>query len=118
MTTYYVSTTGSDSANGNSDSPWRTISHAMDSPLQPGDEVVVRPGMYFEKYGVAMKAGSADGYITLRSGDFLERPRFGRMRSPRSIRQTTPSSTASTSIAASMMVGTASSETAFTTSRC
>ena len=48
MTTYYVSTKGSDSGNGTSGSPWKTISKAMKANLKPGDEVVVRSGTYKE----------------------------------------------------------------------
>ena len=48
MTTYYVSTTGSNSANGSSGTPWKTISYAMQQNLKPGDTVIVRPGTYNE----------------------------------------------------------------------
>ena len=61
MTTYYVSTNGSDSGKGTSGSPWKTISKAMKANLKSGDEVVVRSGTY--KEGVHI---SKDG-ITLRS---------------------------------------------------
>ena len=66
MTTYYVSTNGSDSGNGTSGSPWKTISKAMKANLKPGDEVVVRSGTYKESVDVN-KDGSAAGHITLRS---------------------------------------------------
>ena len=66
MTTYYVSTKGSDSGNGTSGSPWKTISKAMKANLKPGDEVVVRSGTYKESIDVN-KDGSAAGHITLRS---------------------------------------------------
>ena len=52
MTTYYVATNGSDSGNGTSGSPWRTISKAMKANLKPGDEVVVRSGTYKEAVDV------------------------------------------------------------------
>lgn len=61
MTTYYVSTNGSDNDNGSASSPWRTISRAMKSDLESGDEVVVRSGTYKEAVTI-----SKDG-ITLRS---------------------------------------------------
>jgi len=61
MTTYYVSTNGSDSGKGTSGSPWKTINKAMKANLKSGDEVVVRSGTY--KEGVHI---SKDG-ITLRS---------------------------------------------------
>ncbi|MBY5720320.1 DUF1565 domain-containing protein, partial [Rhizobium leguminosarum] len=63
---YYVSTTGNDGSIGNTGSPWRTISKAMAANLKPGDEVVVRAGVYNESVSMT-KDGSAAGYITLRS---------------------------------------------------
>ena len=48
MTTYYVSTNGSDSGKGTSGSPWKTINKAMKANLKSGDEVVVRSGTYKE----------------------------------------------------------------------
>ena len=66
MTTYYVATNGSDSGNGTSGSPWRTISKAMKANLKPGDDVVVRSGTYKEAV-VINKDGAAGNYITLRS---------------------------------------------------
>ena len=66
MTTYYVATNGSDSGNGGSGSPWRTISKAMKAKLKPGDEVVVRSGTYKE-WVVVNKDGAAGRYITVRS---------------------------------------------------
>ncbi|SFC74014.1 DUF4082 domain-containing protein [Tropicimonas isoalkanivorans] len=79
MTTYYVAKDGSDSADGSSSSPWKTINHAMASNLRPGDEVVVRPGTYTEEVWVT-KNGAEDNYITLRSevpGEALIRPPNG-----------------------------------------
>ncbi len=76
MTTYYVATNGSNSSNGSSSSPWKTISYAMQSNLKPGDEVVVRPGTYNEAIAIN-KGGSAAGEITLKSevpGEALIRP--------------------------------------------
>ncbi len=66
MTIYYVATNGSDSGNGSATTPWRTISKAMSANLNPGDEIVVRPGTYNEAVNIT-KDGSAAGYITLRS---------------------------------------------------
>jgi hypothetical protein len=43
--TLYVGTTGSDSNDGSSDSPWRTLQHAADQ-VGAGDTVIVRPGTY------------------------------------------------------------------------
>ena len=79
MTTYYVATNGSNSGNGSANSPWRTINHAVNTSLQPGDEVVVRPGIYTEQIYVT-KGGSAEGYVTIRSempGETLIRPPAG-----------------------------------------
>ncbi len=66
MTTYYVSTNGSDSGSGTSGSPWKTITKAMKANLKPGDEVVVRAGTYKEAV-VINKDGAAGNYITVRS---------------------------------------------------
>ncbi|MGR9056163.1 choice-of-anchor Q domain-containing protein [Rhizobium leguminosarum] len=79
MTTYYVATTGSDSGNGSTTSPFRTISEAMSANLRPGDEVVVKAGTYNESINID-KDGSAAGDITLRSevpGAALIRPPAG-----------------------------------------
>ena len=48
MTIYYVATNGSNSANGSSASPWKTISYAMQRDLKAGDTVIVRAGTYNE----------------------------------------------------------------------
>lgn len=66
MTTYYVSTGGSNSGNGSSSSPWKTIAKAMQANLKPGDEVVVRAGTYNESVRIG-KSGTANDYITVRS---------------------------------------------------
>ncbi|WP_108663647.1 DUF4082 domain-containing protein [Acuticoccus kandeliae] len=66
MATYYVATDGNDSGNGSASSPWRTISRAMSSSLNPGDEVVVRPGIYREAVNIT-RDGSASAPITLRA---------------------------------------------------
>lgn len=79
MTIYYVATTGSNSNAGSATSPWRSINHAMQSGLKPGDEVVVRPGTYNESISID-RDGSAAGDITLRSekpGEALIRPPAG-----------------------------------------
>jgi hypothetical protein len=44
-TTYYVSTTGSDSNSGSQSSPWATIAHAV-STVSCGDTVLVQNGTY------------------------------------------------------------------------
>ncbi len=45
LSTYYVSTGGSDSAAGTSSAPWKTLQHAV-SMVQAGDTVDVRAGNY------------------------------------------------------------------------
>ena len=79
MTVYFVSTTGNNSSNGSSGSPWKTISHALSSGLKPGDEIVVRDGTYNEALSIT-KSGSAAGDITIRAeheGGALIRPPAG-----------------------------------------
>jgi Ca2+-binding RTX toxin-like protein len=66
MTTYYVSTKGSDSGNGSANSPFKTISKAMKANLKPGDEVVVKSGTYKEAV-IVNKDGKSGDYITIRS---------------------------------------------------
>lgn len=66
MAKYYVSTSGSDSADGSEGSPFASISHAVNAGLQPGDEVIVKPGTYNESVYVGAN-GSAAGDITIRS---------------------------------------------------
>src|SRR4051812_43422014 len=44
-TTYYVATTGNDSANGSSTAPWQTLQHAVET-IAPGDVILVRSGTY------------------------------------------------------------------------
>ena len=43
LSTYYVATTGSNSANGSAQSPWATIQKAANT-VAPGDTVYVAPG--------------------------------------------------------------------------
>jgi hypothetical protein len=43
--TYYVSPTGNDLADGSSATPWKTLQHAADN-VGPGDAVMVRAGTY------------------------------------------------------------------------
>src|SRR5262249_7947260 len=43
--TYYVATTGSDTANGSSTAPWQTLQHAVET-IAPGDVILVRSGTY------------------------------------------------------------------------
>lgn len=57
-TTWQVSLTGSDQAAGTAAAPFRTIQHAAEM-AQPGDEVVVAPGVYRER--VAPPRGGQPG---------------------------------------------------------
>jgi parallel beta-helix repeat protein len=61
--TYYVATTGSDSAAGTSAAPWKTLQKAADT-VQAGDTVVVHAGTYagFRRFAVA--GGTASSPIT------------------------------------------------------
>ena len=63
---YYVATSGSDSANGSSGTPWKTIQHAVDTVVA-GDTILVHAGTYNQKI-IFNKSGSASGgYIILRN---------------------------------------------------
>jgi parallel beta-helix repeat protein len=48
MTTYYVSTSGDDGADGSSGTPWLTLTHAA-GQLAAGDTLYIRGGVYQEK---------------------------------------------------------------------
>lgn len=71
--TYYVSTTGNDTNEGSSGSPWLTMQHACDT-VTAGDTVRVQPGTYAE-YFRSVSNGTpslpitfvADGTVTLAS---------------------------------------------------
>jgi hypothetical protein len=63
--TYYVATTGSDSGDGSSGAPWRTIQHAQ-SKAAAGDTVLVHGGVYNEHVTFSA-SGTADGYIAFMS---------------------------------------------------
>lgn len=77
MTVYYVATTGNDSAIGTLSAPWKTIGHATQAQVGPGDQVVVKTGTYREQAWIT-KDGTADRYITFRS----EVPGGAKMRPP------------------------------------
>ena len=66
MTIYYVATSGSNNGNGSTTEPYRSIQQALDSGLQPGDEVVVRAGTYQEAININT-GGSAAANVTLRA---------------------------------------------------
>ncbi|HEY0141053.1 MAG TPA: right-handed parallel beta-helix repeat-containing protein [Thermoanaerobaculia bacterium] len=63
--TLYVSTTGNDSGNGALSSPYRTITKAA-QVAQPGDQVHVRGGVYYETVTI-MSNGTASARIAFRS---------------------------------------------------
>lgn len=61
--TFYVSTTGSDTAAGTAAAPWRTIQHAVDA-AQPGDTVLIGAGTYREVITIR-KSGTATAPLTI-----------------------------------------------------
>ncbi len=67
--TYYVSTTGNDSADGSIGNPWRTLSASM-KKLKAGDLLLVRGGEYRERVevrGESVPRGTVDARITVRA---------------------------------------------------
>lgn len=67
--TYYVSPTGSDTANGSSGTPWRTMQKAANT-MVAGDTTIVRDGTYLESTsGLVFNFadGTAGNYITLKA---------------------------------------------------
>jgi hypothetical protein len=65
-TTYYVSTSGSDSNPGTFSKPWKTIQHAADS-VSAGDTVYVRGGVYNELVSITVSGSASAGFITFSS---------------------------------------------------
>jgi Right handed beta helix region len=65
-TSFYVSTTGSDTNPGTQAAPWRTIQHAADV-VRAGSTVNVRGGIYEELVTIKSSGNATDGYITFRS---------------------------------------------------
>jgi hypothetical protein len=63
---FYVSTTGSDSNPGSQSAPWRTIQHAADT-VRAGSTVTVRGGVYEELVSINVSGNATDGFITFRS---------------------------------------------------
>jgi hypothetical protein len=63
---FYVSTTGSDSNPGTETAPWRTIQHAADT-VRAGSTVNVRGGIYEERVSIHPSGNATDGFITFRS---------------------------------------------------
>lgn len=66
--TVYVSANASGNGNGSVSAPFKTISKAVASKLEPGDVVLVRPGVYNESVFIPKEKSGAEGrYITFRS---------------------------------------------------
>ena len=63
---FYVSTTGSDSNPGTQAAPWRTVQHAADT-VRAGGTVNVRGGIYEELVTIKASGSATDGFITFRS---------------------------------------------------
>jgi hypothetical protein len=61
--TFFVATTGSDTAPGTIDEPWKTIQHAADT-LTPGQTALVRDGIYTEDVRITHE-GTPDDPITI-----------------------------------------------------
>ncbi len=64
-TTFYISTTGSDSGNGSSSQPWSTFAHAW-TGMHPGDTLTVNCGIYTQQVKPTV-SGSAGSYITIQA---------------------------------------------------
>lgn len=77
--TYYVNpSSGNDSANGSSSSPWRTINKAKSS-VNAGDTVILMPGSYGSvTFGSSDRRGTSSSYITYRSSS-PHQARFSRI---------------------------------------
>ncbi len=71
--TFFVDPAGSDQAAGTLEAPWRTIQHAA-ATLQPGDDVVVQPGIYAESVSISISGTAAAPIRYLGSGAVLESP--------------------------------------------
>src|SRR5262245_34316146 len=64
LSTYYVSTSGTNSGSGLSAAPWRTLQYAADH-VQAGDTVLVAPGTYT---GFDIRtSGTANSRITFKA---------------------------------------------------
>lgn len=80
MATYYVATTGNDlQGDGSLANPWRSLQFAVNQSVGPGDEIVVRPGVYTEQVWM-WRGGGPGAPLTLRAevpGEALIRPPEG-----------------------------------------
>jgi len=66
MATYFLSPRGNDGALGTLDAPWRTFAHAF-AKLQPGDELLLRAGVYLLQRRPELPSGSPGKPVTLAS---------------------------------------------------
>lgn len=66
---YFVSPTGNDSNSGTQTSPWRTITHAINTVGGPGVTIDVRAGTYPERV-VINKSGSSAGNFVIQNYDY------------------------------------------------
>ncbi len=67
-TDYYVATIGSDSDSGSQSQPFQTIARALAAARLPGDNVIVRKGIYPQSRTLNLvNAGSQEKFITLRA---------------------------------------------------
>ena len=65
-TRIFVSTQGSDQSTGTRRAPFRTIQHALNVAVVPGDKVLVRGGVYRERIQFPASGNRNGGPITLR----------------------------------------------------
>jgi len=65
--TYYVSPSGDDSNSGDENSPWRTISHAINL-ISAGERIFVKNGTYEEHLYINIK-GTSEKYIIIEGED-------------------------------------------------
>jgi hypothetical protein len=55
--TYYIDPSGSDSNNGSSSSPWKTLAYACSKAITPGDVIHINPGTYLETTECSVAVG-------------------------------------------------------------
>lgn len=65
-TTYYVTTGGSDSANGSQSTPWRTVGKGM-AAMSAGDTLMVGGGTYNERIQTSVNPGTSSAPITMKA---------------------------------------------------
>lgn len=65
---YYVAVNGSDSDDGSSNAPWRTVQHGVNQ-LSPGDTLNIRSGTYREEVTATIN-GTADKKIYIKGASF------------------------------------------------